>query len=458
MTAIIVQVAASQDAFSMRIAHARLTQQRIAGPTGDQPGDVVRWLGALQAQDYRGALWAIGLRTTGATERSVEQALAERIIVRTWPMRGTLHFVAAPDVRWLLALLTPRVIAHSAGRYRQLELDEATFRRSKEVFARALQGGQQLTRDEMLHALEHAGIAVSASGSGQRGYHLLARAAQDALICFGAPRGKQQTFVLLDEWVSEFGVRPREEALAELTTRYFTSHGPATAQDLMHWSGLTAAEVKTGLGAAGQALTRATIGDQVHWLPRETPALSRDAPAVHLLPGFDEYLLGYRDRRAVLDPAHALRVCPGNNGMFNSTLMIDGKVTGVWKRTLKKAAVIIEVKQVVPTAVGLWPGSRASSSGISTPMPTNCSWSSRARFACSCRMARRRSGPASSSLSRAGWHTYLSPTTKCWSCCSSRPRRATPATSKTTAPWPIRRESDPKVSEKAPRPISSSNH
>lgn len=332
----------------MNIALSRLTNQRIAGPACAQPGDAVRWLGALQAQDYRGALWAIGLRPAGATERAIEQALVERAIVRTWPLRGTLHCVASQDVRWLLALLTPRVIAHSAGRYRQLGLDEATFSRSQAVFARALQGGQQLTRVEMLHALEQAGIAVSASGSGQRGYHLLRRAAQDALICFGAPRGKQQTFVLLDEWIPKSGGRTHDEALAELTTRYFTSRGPATAQDLMHWSGLTAAEVKTGLGAARQALTHATIEDHVYWLPRETPALSSGEPAVHLLPGFDEYVLGYRDRRAVLDPVHAPRVCPGSSGMFNPTLVVDGQVRGVWKRTRRKAAVVIEVAPFRP--------------------------------------------------------------------------------------------------------------
>ncbi len=328
----------------MNIALSRLMNQRIAGPPCAQPGDAVRWLGALQAQDYRGALWAIGLRTAGATERDIEQALAGRAIVRTWPMRGTLHCVASQDVRWLLALLTPRVIAHSAGRYRQLELDEATFDRSKEVFARALQGGQQLTRDDMLQALAQANIATT----GQRGYHLLRRAAQDALICFGAPHGRHQTFVLLDEWVPESSGRTRDEALAELTTRYFTSHGPATAQDLMHWSGLTTAEVKTGLGVAGPALTRATIGEQVYWLPRETPALSSGTPTIHLLPGFDEYLLGYRDRRAVLDPIHAQRICPGNNGMFSPTLVVDGQVTGVWQRTLKKAAVVVEVAPFRP--------------------------------------------------------------------------------------------------------------
>lgn len=327
-----------------RIARSRLANHGFAHPTFAQPGDVVTWLGAVQAQDYGGALWAIGLRMTGATERSIEQAIAERAIVRTWPMRGTLHFVAAQDVRWLLALLTPRVIAHSAGRFRQLELDETTLAHSKEVFAKALQGGKQLTRDEMLHELEQAGISTA----GQRGYHLLGRSAQDGLICFGARRGKQQTFTLLDEWVPLTRSLPRDEALAELTRRYFTSHGPATVQDLMHWAGLTAAEAKTGLAAAGKALIQETIADRVYWMPCEAPEINHDTPSVHILPGFDEYLLGYRDRSAVLDPAHAQRIHPGGNGMFSPTLVMDGIVTGTWKRAFKGGAVVIETTPFRP--------------------------------------------------------------------------------------------------------------
>ena len=181
----------------MNIALTRLANLGIAHPTFAKPGAVASWLGALQAQDYSGALWSIGLRMASATEHDIEAAIADHTIVRTWPMRGTLHFVAANDVRWLLALLTPRMIAETAGRYRQLELDEATFARSQELFAKALQGGKQLTREEMQQLLEQANIATA----GQRGYHLLVRAAQDGLICFGVPRGKQQTFTLLDEWV-----------------------------------------------------------------------------------------------------------------------------------------------------------------------------------------------------------------------------------------------------------------
>jgi hypothetical protein len=327
-----------------RIARARLANHGIANPAFAQPSDVVTWLGAVQAQDYGGALWAIGLRMTGATERSIEQAITERAIVRTWPMRGTLHFVAAQDVRWMLALLTPRVIAQSAGRSRQLELDEATFARSKEVFAKALQGGKQLTRDEMLHELEQAGISTA----GQRGYHLLGRSAQDGLICFGTRRGKQQTFTLLDEWVPLIGSLPRDEALAELTRRYFTGHGPAMVQDLMHWAGLTATEAKTGLAAAGKTLIQETIADRAYWMPCEAPEINHATPSVHLLPGFDEYLLGYRDRSAVLDPAYAHRICPGGNGMFSPTLVIDGVVAGTWKRIFKGGAVVIETTPFRP--------------------------------------------------------------------------------------------------------------
>lgn len=296
------------------------------------------WLGALQAQDYGGALWSIGLRMAGASEPDIEQAIAERAIVRTWPMRGTLHFVAANDVRWMLGLLTPRVIAGSASRYRQLDLDDTIVARSKEVFAKALQGGKQLTRDEMLQPLEQANIATV----GQRGYHLLRRSAQDGLICFGPRRGKQQTFTLLDEWIPQTKPLARDEALAELARRYFTSHGPATLQDLVRWAGITTAEAKIGLEAAGKQVIQETIADRVYWMSSDGPDLSIGMESTYLLPGFDEYLLGYGDRSAVLDPADAERICPGGNGMFSPTIVIDGQVAGAWKRTFKKGAVAVE--------------------------------------------------------------------------------------------------------------------
>jgi hypothetical protein len=175
------------------IATRRLANQSIAPAELTTPAEVVHRLGAVQAQDYASALWAIGLRAEAATQQSIEQAISNKEIVRTWPMRGTLHLVTAVDVRWLLALLTPRILANAARRHQQLELDEAAFVRAEALFVSALEGGCQLTRSQMMDVLEKAGIATT----GQRGYHILWRAAQTGLICFGPRRGKEDTFVLL---------------------------------------------------------------------------------------------------------------------------------------------------------------------------------------------------------------------------------------------------------------------
>jgi hypothetical protein len=328
----------------MNIALTRLYNQQIASQRFTQPAEVVAWLGAMQAQDYTGALWSAGLRMVNASEGNIEQAIADRSIVRTWPLRGTLHLVAAQDVHWLLALLTPRQIAGSAGRYRQLELDDATFAASKAVLIDALQGGRQLTRDKILQHNEAAGIATS----GQRGYHMLVRAAQDGLICFGVMQNKQQTFTLLDEWIASTRSLVREEALAELTRRYFTSHGPATQTDLMGWAGITAGEAKIGLAGAGSALIQEKIGGQVCWAPAHLPEGKPEYPLVHLLPGFDEYILGYKDRSDVLDPMYSNQICPGGNGVFHPTIVLDGRVIGTWKRAIKKDTVTISLAPFQP--------------------------------------------------------------------------------------------------------------
>lgn len=320
----------------MDLAALRLSNQRIADPPSAMPGDVVSWLGAVQAQDYLGALWAVGLRS-GTTEADVERALAERSIVRTWPMRGTLHFVAAADVRWMLELMTPRVIARNRLRLRrEFEIDDAVIGRSRDVLIQALHGGRQLTRDAMYEVLE----AENISAKGQRGLHILWWLAQEGVLCFGAREGKQQTFVLLDEWVPGAKRLEKDEALAELARRYFTSHGPATLQDFTWWSGLTVADAKTGLDMAGPHLLSEMVGDQTFWFPPTAAIKKEKSPAVHLLPPYDEYTVAYKDRSAVLDLAHARRMATGN-GIFFPILVIDGRVMGTWKRTLKKGEVVI---------------------------------------------------------------------------------------------------------------------
>jgi hypothetical protein len=318
------------------IPHLRLASQHIAQTSLNDPAAVVARLGAVQAQDYNAALWAIGLRTTDATEKEVERAVAERTIVRTWPMRRTIHFVAAADVRWMLELLTPRVLAASARNARLIGLDEAMFKRCRKLFVRALEGGKQLRRDAMYRVLERDGIETS----NYRGLHILCRLAQEGLICFAARDGKQPTFALLDEWVSSAKTMSRDEALVELARRYFTGHGPATIQDFVWWSGLTVADARNAIEMAKAHLAREEVDGQVYWLAPSAVSVKAARPAAHLLPPFDEYTVAYKDRSAVLDAQHNRRFNPGN-GVLSAIIVIDGQVVGTWKRTLKKDTVAI---------------------------------------------------------------------------------------------------------------------
>lgn len=317
----------------MNIGLARFASQHIARPTFDSPADVVRWFGAVQAQDFLGALWGIGLRTKGATEASVEAAIARREIVRTWPMRGTLHFVAAQDVRWMTRLLTPRVIAGARSRYRQLELDDAVFARSAQAAERAL-GGGSIRRDALYEVWNRAGIATD----GSRGLHLLGYLAQTGVVCFGHREGKQHTIALLDEWLPPARDLGRDEALGELARRYFTSHGPATVHDLAWWSGLTVTEARTGVDNAGTALASETVGARTFWFAPSRAA--RTSSAAFLLPAWDEFTVAYRDRTDILDPKFATRVNAGG-GVLKPVIVRRGQVVGIWQRTIGKRGVVV---------------------------------------------------------------------------------------------------------------------
>lgn len=317
------------------IARQRLANQLITD-SGDTPADVVRWMGMVQAQDYLAALWAIGLRTKEATEIEVEKAIAERSIIRTWPARGTLHFVVAEDVHWMLELLAPRVISRSAGRYQQLGLDEDTFSQSGKLVRKVLQGGNHMTRPNLLQELEKAHISTA----GQRGIHIIGRLAMEGLICFGTREGKQQTFVLLDEWVPRKTVTGGEWAMAELARRYFTSHGPATLYDFAWWSGQTITNARAGLEMAESSLSGETIDGQTYWRASASRSTGKNSSNAYLLPAFDEYLVGYQDRSAVLDPGYVRQVNAGG-GMLSPVVVIDGQVAGTWKRKFKKETVEI---------------------------------------------------------------------------------------------------------------------
>ena len=314
----------------------RLFHQQIAHHAFQLPNDLVAWMGAMQAQDYAGVKWAVGVRLPASSETVVEEALAEADILRTWLLRGTLHLVSAADIRWMLAVVAPHLIEKNARRYRQLELDTPTLMQSNDVLGKAVHGGQQRTRKELLAILEGHGISTE----GQRGYYMLQRAALDGLIAQSVTlQHNNATFLALDDVVPSGSAYLHEEAIAELARRYFTSHGPATLQDFIWWSGLLTADARQGLEAVKANLMSATLDGEVYWQSPTMPPLGQSSTAF-LLPAYDEYLLGYKDRNAVLEPHHAQQVAPGG-GVFRPIVVIDGRVVGTWRQKRKKHSIAI---------------------------------------------------------------------------------------------------------------------
>ncbi len=320
------------------IARLRLVNQLLLRHGARAPADIVRHLCGIQGQDYSGGEWSIGLRLPGSKLTDIKKAISDGKIVRTWAMRGTLHFLARTDVRWVLELLAPGIILRLARRYRDLDLDSATFKKAESSLAKALDGNRHLTRGELKVIIEKNGISCE----GQRMIFILHRASLDRVICFGVTRGKEHTHASFDEWVPTKKRIGREESLAELTRRYFTSHGPATLQDYMWWSGLAATDAKIGLESVRQELVQMVIADKTYWMSAEMEFPKSTSPVVCLLPPFDEYLLGYKERGASIDAAVSKRL--RNGGMPDATVMIDGRIVGKWNATFKNDSVVLEAR------------------------------------------------------------------------------------------------------------------
>ncbi len=329
---------------ALKIIDQRLSNLHITRQTLKEPAEIVARLGAVQAQDYAAAKWAVGLRSQNATDRDIERAVAEGAILRTHVLRPTWHFVAPADIRWMLALTAPRVRAASAFAYRTLELDHAIFRRSNAALAKALRGGKQLTRAELTSVLQRAGLNTDQL----RTIHLLMWAELDGIICSGARRGKQFTYALLDERAPQTRKLERDEALPELARRYFTSRGPATLQDFVWWSGLTMADARAGVEAIEPQLAHGTVDSRTYWFPDSATPPRGDPKGAYLLPNYDEYVVSYTDRSAIFDSVHAEKLDSRNNPLFQHTILINGRIAGTWKRELKKDAVGIELNPFAP--------------------------------------------------------------------------------------------------------------
>jgi winged helix DNA-binding protein len=309
------------------IAKLRLLNQRITGTEFSGSGEVVRHMGAIQAQDYPMALWAIGLRMQDSTSQIVEEAVNNGSIIRTHVLRPTWHFVAADDIRWMLKLTAPRIEKMTASACRQFELDAKTLNKCSKIIGKSLEGGRHLTRAELVTELERQGV----KNGPLRAIHIMLQAEIDGVVCSGAKRGKQFTYALMDERVPQSKTMTKEESLAALALRYFTSHGPATLKDFVWWSGLTVANAKSGLESIKSNLINLVVDDQTYWLAEAIPWMKN---SVHLLPSFDEFLVSYKDRSASLAADVSQRAIL-KNGIFAPVIVVNGVVTGFWKRSDK---------------------------------------------------------------------------------------------------------------------------
>ena len=309
-----------------RVAKQRLTNQRLIGVPLRRPADVVGWFGAIQAQEYEAAKWAIALRLNRATDAAIQRAIDEGRILRTHVMRPTWHFVRREDLRWLIALTAPRVQQAIAYHGRFVELDRPTLVRGTTLIERAIGREGCLTRRELRQHLAAAGMSVA----GQRLAHLVMHAELEAVICSGPRREKQFTYALLADRAPASEPISRDAALARLCLRYFASHGPATVRDFAWWSGLTIADGKRGLDMI-RARSK-TIDGLTYWTTSRVRSPAADDRPVHLLPIYDEYLVAYRDRIAVPQPT-----------LFRNSLVVAGQMAGGWRAVANRGVVAVNI-------------------------------------------------------------------------------------------------------------------
>lgn len=309
-----------------------MTGQRLWGTHKSK--DVLKEMLAMQAQEFAYAKWALGQRTPGMTETMVDKAFAEGRILRTHLMRPTWHFVGRDDIRWLVELTAPRIKPINAPYDRANGLDQAVFSRANALFERALSGGQHLERKQMRAILEADGMELSNMGLGL----ILMRAELDRVICSGAVSGKQQTYALLDLRAPGAPSLPRDEAVAELARRYFTTRGPATLKDFATWSGLTIADGRQGVGDAG--IDSEQIGGRTYWYTGKTTPAKVASPRIDLVQIYDEIGMAYSESRDV-------GILPGLDRpepAYPHSILLDGRLIGHWRRNLKGKSITFDTQ------------------------------------------------------------------------------------------------------------------
>ncbi|MEP7111178.1 MAG: winged helix DNA-binding domain-containing protein [Ferruginibacter sp.] len=325
------------------IARYRMVNQQLVATGFSKPAEIVGWLGAMQAQEYAHSKWAIGLRLPGCRDADIEQAFSNGEILRTHLLRPTWHFVTPADIRWILALSAPRVNAINSFMYRKMELDNKLFTRTNDALARELQGGKQLTRAKLQSALKRKRIQAD----GIRLSCIMMRAELDGIICSGARAGKQFTYALLEERVPPFTHVNPDEALAELTSRYFKSRGPATLKDFAVWSGLTYTLAKKGIAMVSAHFTREINGNEDYYFPPIDSLNKKQFQKTWLLPPYDEFIMGYKNRDAIF--LNRNKINPAPKLLFDNTIIAEGQVAGSWRRTIQHNSIDLEYHLFNPT-------------------------------------------------------------------------------------------------------------
>lgn len=324
------------------IAELRHSSQQLAGTKFTTPVEMVSWFCAIQAQEYAQTKWSLGLRLKQLTDIDIEQYLVDGRLLRTHLLRPTWHLVTAEDIRWLLKLTAPYVHAANAFMYRKLELNAAVFNHCNAIIIRSFHNGKQLTR-EAIH-LELSKNKIEADGL--RLSYIMMQAELEGILCSGARQGKQFTYALLEERVPPCSLKSHDESLAELTSRYFNSRGPATIKDFSQWSGISTTECKKGLSMIRSKLIHETVDNEDYYFTEPQFTDGQHTLNCNLLPVYDEYIMGYKKRDALfiyrnnIEPAPALR--------FDNTIIHGNQITGTWKRTIQPKKIDLEYNFFIP--------------------------------------------------------------------------------------------------------------
>lgn len=341
-----------------KIAHARLISQQITASRFTTPKDIVAWMGAMQAQDYAMSKYAVALRLPGSTDETIQAAIDKGDIIRTHLLRPTWHLISADDIYWMTDLAAPQIKTKLNSRAKELELTPALIRKTNRMLEKALTGGKHLSREDLVALFEKANIV----NNDNRVAHILLHAEMEGIICSGPLKNKKLTYALLEERVPKRTKLQKEEAVAKLAYKYFSGHGPATWQDFLWWSGLSVKDAKRGVELIKSDFISETIDGETYIFHQSLNVPKSSKTSLYLLPAYDEFIIGYKNRTASLSSEDHKKVV-SNNGIFWPVILVNGIVAGSWRRTITKNEVLVETEFFTPQKKETGPLLRKAVSG-----------------------------------------------------------------------------------------------